>query len=522
MREEGKRLSESCLWTLTQQFYRESAERAWIQSETEKMEKDAQPVPFYMTSNPLIASRWAQIVYHYYRSCQKQNQGSPFTIFELGAGTGRFAYLFVKALLELLPKNSNHPIKIILCDLSEEVIAKWRDNPLLKPYFDSGLIDSACVVVDENFQQITTSSGKKISKDAPLEGAAVFLAGYLFDTLVHEGFWVSKDQCGPLLFDVDDKEKECALARLHHAQIDYRRDQESPIDLSGEGELSLLCRHYQKELAQTSTTLDFTVPVGALNLCERLQSFAKEGTLILSGDQGYSNMTELLGQTKIEFGRHGTISLPVNYHAYARIASLRGAKTYLSATARHKFIECVQMKHVLPNELLFPLEQEIERVLNTFDVENYWQIVEQIEPKEKSVLSLELYYLLLKLGKADPINFFFWMPSIFEQLEGASNVQRAQWEELFKKIAENFFVIESSEVDLVLNAGALCTQSAMFDAAISFFQRGVLYAPSRAEFHFNLGICFLQKQEKETAALHFMQAEQIDPNFSLEARGLLS
>lgn len=521
MKEQNKTLAQSSLWRLTRQFYSEAAEKAWMQSETAKIEQEAQPVPFYMTSNPLIASRWAEIVFHYYLYSQSQNSGAPFTICELGAGTARFAFLFIRHFLKLLDKleKKNHPVKIILCDLSAAVIEHWRKNPLLKPYFDSGLLETSTVLIDEKFEKITTSSGRCISGQSPLEGYSVFMGGYLFDTLIHDGYWSDPDGCGALLFDVDDLDKETALGRLHHAKIEYKRSSEVKIT---DPQILSLCRRYGE--AACAKGLDFTVPIGAIELCDRLKTFSTMGTLILSGDQGYSNMQQLFGEKSIEFGRHGTISLPVNYDAYSYLQSLRSASVYLSDSARHKFIECVSVHQAEPSEAFSRLEHSLERILNSFDVENYWQLVEQLhsiqEPSENS-FSLDLTYLLLKLGKADPINFFFWMPSIFDKMPAATDQQRDQWEKLLQEVVDQFFVIEEKEVDLLLNAGALCAKVQMWDVATSFFEKGLLYQSKRADLHFNLGICYQQKSDQQRAALHFLQAEKIDPSFSLEERGLL-
>ena len=261
-------LANSCLWSLTNEFYAHSGQKAWIKTEMEKIDAKAPPVPFYMTSNPLIAHRWAAIAYAYYLYTQNVRPGSPFYLFELGAGTARFAYLFIQRFLHLLKTGSHdpekaHPIKIVLCDLSDQVIQHWSNSVLLAPYFKSGLLESAEVLIDEKFEKIVTSGGKEISRQNPLDGFGMFMGGYLLDTLKHDAFWVDPQSRGKLLFNVqlgeDNTPSNSALSKLMNAQITYERSE--PEQMTNQ-EIASLCDHYQKKIKYdpSRTCLLYTSP----------------------------------------------------------------------------------------------------------------------------------------------------------------------------------------------------------------------------------------------------------------------
>ena len=92
--EQNRRLSESFLWTIQQNFYTTNGLRAWQDG----------AVPHYVTSNPTIADAYARVVLGYWRDWQADASGhdAPFYLLELGAGSGRFGFLF----LNICPKGT--------------------------------------------------------------------------------------------------------------------------------------------------------------------------------------------------------------------------------------------------------------------------------------------------------------------------------------------------------------------------------------------------------------------------------
>src|ERR1700733_60938 len=96
--EENKRLSESILWDLQTAAYRQFGPSAWA----------SKGVPFYLTSNPLIAKQFSHVILGYLRDCMDSRAATPLDLsepiylFDLGAGSGRFGYLCIKHLLSLI------------------------------------------------------------------------------------------------------------------------------------------------------------------------------------------------------------------------------------------------------------------------------------------------------------------------------------------------------------------------------------------------------------------------------------
>jgi hypothetical protein len=93
--ERNQRLSRSLLWGLQRRFFEQKGVEAWRQN----------IVPHYITSNPFIANAYAHLVFGFLRDCQANallpDPNQPLYIVELGAGSGRFAFRFLKQFQRL-------------------------------------------------------------------------------------------------------------------------------------------------------------------------------------------------------------------------------------------------------------------------------------------------------------------------------------------------------------------------------------------------------------------------------------
>ena len=98
---EKQPFSQSLLWEWQQHYFAEMGVEAWRQGE----------VPHYVTSNPTMANSYAEIVFALWRDQQRLGQpdkasDEPLYLCELGAGSGRFAFHFLKRLTPYLLRHS--------------------------------------------------------------------------------------------------------------------------------------------------------------------------------------------------------------------------------------------------------------------------------------------------------------------------------------------------------------------------------------------------------------------------------
>jgi hypothetical protein len=156
--ESDVRLSGSVIWRLQQDYYAQRGLKAWTEDY----------VPSFITSNPFIAEIYAQIIAAYLDDCiGHASEGTspisaenPLHILELGAGTGKFSYLFLRHIVRLLDEKGLSPqiIRYRMSDCSEGLLEEWRGNPQLAEFVSTGILEFHLLLAGEEQQQRKISS----------------------------------------------------------------------------------------------------------------------------------------------------------------------------------------------------------------------------------------------------------------------------------------------------------------------------------------------------------------------------
>ncbi|POM70294.1 Hypothetical protein PHPALM_13288, partial [Phytophthora palmivora] len=175
------------LWKLMMSFYDRQGVESWAQG----------IVPHFITSNTFIAKRYSNVLRAYFRDAIKPGSASPvdptqpFYIVELGAGSGKFSFYFLKALAQMesvldFPLNS---IRYIMTDFTEQNFNFWKTHPALAPFVKRGIVDFAIFDATTDTELRLYSSGQVI-RPGDLTNPLCLIANYLFDTLYHDLFQV--------------------------------------------------------------------------------------------------------------------------------------------------------------------------------------------------------------------------------------------------------------------------------------------------------------------------------------------
>src|SRR5215510_2154720 len=167
-------LSISLIWRLQRDFYVQRGMKAW----TEDM------VPQFITNNPFIAEIYARIVFNFLSDCPNLSATKPFRIFELGAGVGKFSYLFLRHLTALLRSRdiAQETIRYCMTDCSDAFPKAWRTNHYFSEFTQSGTLQ---------FEQFEVGSEIK-SEFLRSQGPLVVIANYVFDSLPQDAFVIQE------------------------------------------------------------------------------------------------------------------------------------------------------------------------------------------------------------------------------------------------------------------------------------------------------------------------------------------
>src|SRR4029077_3222885 len=121
-------VSRSLIWGLQRDFYAQRGLKSW----TDDM------VPQFITNNPFIAEIYARVVFGFICDCidgegensRRPSVLNPLRILELGAGIGKFAFLFLRHLEGLLQSRdiSLNTVRYCMTDCSDSLVQTWRTH----------------------------------------------------------------------------------------------------------------------------------------------------------------------------------------------------------------------------------------------------------------------------------------------------------------------------------------------------------------------------------------------------------
>jgi tetratricopeptide (TPR) repeat protein len=501
--EEGKRLSQSLLWELQTAAYSQYSVAAWREK----------GVPHYITSNPYIARRYALMVAAYLEDIRDTiSSDAPVYIFDLGAGTGRFGYLFLKAFIPLCERfHFDFKIRYVMTDMVEGNIAFWRGHERLKPFCDKGQLDFACYTAGESTEMHLLLSGEKVSRDSTVNPSIV-IANYFFDTISQDLFRCENGKLyeGRVTL-YGEGEKGCdvrdpALIPTLSCDYDYSHEVKGEGYYDDEGLNAVLQWHME-----TFDVATFMLPVGGIRMLRDFQRHVSSRFLLLAGDQGVCTEEQVQRWGDPAVSLHGTFSIPVSYYALSYDIQRSGGEVFLTSHPVHTFVNMAAVSYGSEggfHRLAHAFKEHVE----AFEPYDYWELVNGFEAVIPS-LSVAQILAVLKLGGWDPADFCI----VFERLRGhiavaPYDVQQRAVEAVYH-LWENLYSLSHEESDVILNLGVILFEIKRYDEALVFFKRAYQHSSDNAAAYFNSGMCYFFLGEREKAAEAFASAEAIDPSY---------
>ena len=302
-------LSRSMVWHLQRTFYADQGIEAWTRS----------GVPQSVTNSPNLARAYARIVSSFLHDLRASlDPTQPVYIVELGAGSGRLAYRFLKAFAEL-HEHQTQPVVYVLTDASPPVIDYWRDNPRLRPFIAAGVLDFARFDLLEPGPLELLNSGTTLSLETVGNPVVVF-ANYIFDSIPQDAYTIKGGQLFANLVTVSASHPELDL-KAPDSQvrigIGFTTDPE-PTDIDAEPDpvVRELLRTYSAHLDDTT----LLIPRAAMACVRHFKDMGRGRGLCVISDFGDTREDELPAHGPPGFGAGGGLWLAVNFHALGAFA----------------------------------------------------------------------------------------------------------------------------------------------------------------------------------------------------------
>lgn len=296
--EDHKAFRDSILWTLQRNYFKHKGITAW-QGE----------VPFYISSNALIAQRYAQWVIeliHDLIDLHPEYKQETFQIMELGAGIGKFSFYFLKALFENMT-DASFKIRYVMTDMVEKNKLFWEENPYFNSLREKNCLEFAILDLEEE-----QNAPVEMSQTTPL----IVIANYVFDCIKQDAFQLNNSELHEIQVGIKSRYKNYNQSKsetLKELRLDYRLEKinapyRDPL-------LNEILKEYQAELPDSL----FTMPISTFDFLNRLKKWTNNHYIMMVGDKGIAQMQEWYKITQEDFlSYEGCYAFMLNFDALNR------------------------------------------------------------------------------------------------------------------------------------------------------------------------------------------------------------
>lgn len=499
--ESGQRLSRSILWDLQRRFFEQQGIEAWRRG----------PVPHYITSNPFIAGAYASIVLGYLEDCWAAGHASdrPVYIVELGAGSGRFAYLFLEKLLALRhhgrTRSRAAPFVYVMTDLAERNIDFWRAHPALQRFCAEGVLDFARFDAERDEEIVLVRSGVVLSAGAA-ETPMVAVANYFFDSIPQDAFRIHEGRLFESLVTLVSPAAEPDTgdpAILGRVAIDYEH-RPAEADYYDDPTMNAILRAYAERLGSASIRF----PVAALRCCRTLGRIAGGRLLLLSADRGSMSEERLRGQGDAGISVHGSFSMNVDYHAVAEHFRMQGGDALHTARDAASLVVAAFLLGE-PEGGCLATRRAFAAAVERFGPDDYFSLKKGIE-KGYDALTIPQLLAFLRLSDGDPRILSQCLPFLIARAGSASADEVREIQRAVADAWENYYHL-GEEPDLPFGLGMLFYEMGCLREALGYFERSFeLYGPSPHTI-FNMAMCHYELGEMNAALACACHVLALDP-----------
>lgn len=474
-------LSQSRIWPLQRAYFEKRGARAWQDAE----------VPYYITSNPFIAQSYAEMLHGWLRDVTANRAANVIDnqvfVLELGAGSGRLAFHLVRALSTLLSDMPIGALRVtyVLTDFAPATLEFWQRQPQLKQLAEAGTVDFAQLDLGEgavNTLQLL-HSGETVELETLANPVAV-VANYVLDSLPHDIFRLEGGRLYEALATLVAPDGQLAsddpelLATL---QISYE-DRPTTAQYYPDARLNRILASYQQQWPD----LDFALPVGALECIDRIRRWGQGRALLLSGDKGFHDESELRLRARPKVASHGSVSIAVNYHAVAAYTEALGG-SFVATDISQQNLQVTLALFGDDSTTYAEARAAFKRLFSAGGPDDLFALRKGLKCAYKD-LDLRQLVALLRMTHYDSNTLLDCLPVLLERLPDAKPTDSMALLEVVPRLWENHYQL-GDRTDVAFALAKLCFIMARFEDARTFLNHSLRLHGPDANVYLNLALC---------------------------------
>ncbi|SDN72545.1 Tetratricopeptide repeat-containing protein [Paenibacillus sp. yr247] len=497
------RFGEAPIWELQRAYYEQQGIRAWQSEE----------VPQYITSNPMIAIAYAEIIFGFLQDRARlgyTSESEPVTILELGAGSGRLAFHVLKELCELRDYSGIpiSPFRYVMSDLAIQNVTYWQQHRSLYPFVEQGVLDFAQFDAVTDTELSLTQSGIRIRR-GDLQQPLLIIANYFFDSIPQELIYVDENkiyECMVSLRYPDEAAELSASDRLksvipEYHYRHYRRAAEYEQESYPYREIIELYLHKLED----SHVL---FPAIGLQCLDRLNLLSREGFVLLTADKGDHRLESWEYNEPPKLILHGSFSLTANYHAIGHVFEQKGAMClFTSHPYNHLNIGCILM--LSEPRSYGNTRLAYRRFVERFGPDDFFSIKEWFDAH---LDHMEIHQLLSfwRLGGYDAQIFTQSAKRFSDLLSSCEEEELADIRQGILLMWAGYYPMEVNR-DLALDCATLLYQMEMFKDALQFFEQTQNEYKNDVSVLYDMAICYYEIGEEDAAEEFAQKSIRIAP-----------
>jgi hypothetical protein len=429
--EEPQRLSRSLIWPLQRAFYARQGRDAWKPG----------VVPFYTTSNPFFVRAYARMVVAFLRDLAAGgalDRGQPVYLVELAAGSGQFAFLFLRRfeqLRRLVPALEGLQVVYVMTDFAESNLASWAAADRPQASFSHGRLDFARFDIERDTSLELIRSGV-ILAPGTVRNPILAIANYAFDTTLQDAFWVRDKKLWEARVTPVSSQAEPDPAAADLLSRVHLRWEKAPaaVPYYGDAVLDGILDGYRERLGDTF----FLFPVGAFHALRALSDLADGRLFLLCGDKAFTHERELRARPEPAFTLHASsFSMTVNLHAMGLWFEQAGGCA-LHAKARDATLRVSALLRGLPGVEIPETRSAFSEAFDGFAPSDYHALVRGLAEEHRKP-ALPVLLALLRLGDWDHQIIFTYAEHLVELAKSATPSQAAEILLALRKVWEGFY-----------------------------------------------------------------------------------
>ncbi|QMV42676.1 tetratricopeptide repeat protein [Cohnella cholangitidis] len=399
------------------------------------------------------------------------------------------------------------PFRYVLTDFARSNLEFWRQHPSFERFRERGIWDIALFDAQQSDEIALEYSGVSL-RPGSLSSPVVAIANYVFDSLPQDLYYIDQGQishCLVSLYAEDSLDTTDSANALERVQVSYYNEPcaESPYP---EPDLTALFTRYTETLEDSHLLF----PITGLRCLHRLRSLsAPKGLLLLSADKGSHRYSDLMNGDPPELIRHGSVSLPVNYHAFKAVCDEMGGVLLFPEVGYHH-VNIGALLMVADADRYSETKRAYRRFVGDFGPDDYYSVVNHARPYI-SEMSIEDMLALLRLSLYDAHQFSRYLPRLLELAGQADPLEREAIAYAVDKVWQLYFPL-GEQRDLAFQIASLLYQLEEYEKAIFYFgQSARLYGEYTGTL-FNTAICRHMLEQFAEAEAGLRKVLKFDPN----------